>query len=76
MVDYPDLLKSENLVQTQKLFASDAIARATSYVKAVGSVGAYSHSQGVPIVRKEVSQFLMGKSMQVLTFESQLFFSL
>lgn len=59
LVDYPDLLKSENLVQTQKLFASDAIARATSYVKAVGSVGAYSHSQGVPIVRKEVSQFLM-----------------
>jgi hypothetical protein len=31
---------------TSKLFKSDVITRARTYLKAVGSTGAYSHSQG------------------------------
>ena len=40
------------------LFPPDAIARAREYVDAVGSVGAYSDSQGVLIVREQVAAFL------------------
>ncbi|KAI9357230.1 pyridoxal phosphate-dependent transferase [Zopfochytrium polystomum] len=61
LVDYPDLLEEENLATTKKLFAGDAIARAKSYLKAVGSTGAYSHSQGVPIVRQEVAKFILDR---------------
>ena len=37
-----------------ELFAPDVVARAREYVDAIGSVGAYSDSQGVPIVREAV----------------------
>ena len=38
------------------LFASDAIERAQRYRKAIPSMGAYSHSQGISLVRNEVAQ--------------------
>jgi len=41
-----------------EIFPADVIARARQYVDAIGSVGAYSDSQGVPIVRNEVATFL------------------
>ncbi|KAI8610844.1 pyridoxal phosphate-dependent transferase [Chytriomyces sp. MP71] len=55
LVDYPDLITSP---QAASIFAPDAIARATKYLAAVQSVGAYSHSQGVPVVRQEVADFI------------------
>ncbi|KAI7820682.1 pyridoxal phosphate-dependent transferase [Gamsiella multidivaricata] len=58
LVEYPDLLKDENAELTSKLYASDAIARAKLLLKHIGSVGAYSHSQGIPQIRENVARFI------------------
>ncbi|KAF9113050.1 hypothetical protein BGX27_002306 [Mortierella sp. AM989] len=58
LVEYPDLLKDENAEATLKLYPSDAIARAKLLLKYVGSVGAYSHSQGIPHIRENVAKFI------------------
>jgi alanine transaminase len=50
-----------------KLYPSDAIARAQSLLKDCGgSIGAYSHSQGVPMIRKHVAEFLARMSFDSL----------
>lgn len=41
-----------------QLFATDAIERARSLLKEVGSTGAYTHSKGVPAIRKHVAEFI------------------
>ncbi|KAJ3071838.1 hypothetical protein HDU98_004729 [Podochytrium sp. JEL0797] len=58
LVDFPDLLSEKNKPITSQLFASDAIERANSYLTTIGSTGAYSNSQGVPAIRKEVAAFI------------------
>ncbi|KAJ3101396.1 hypothetical protein HDU97_001383 [Phlyctochytrium planicorne] len=58
LVDYPDLLDPAKAEITEKLFAKDAVERARKYVGSIGSSGAYSHSQGIPIVREEVARFI------------------
>ncbi|KAF9202167.1 hypothetical protein BGZ49_007639 [Haplosporangium sp. Z 27] len=58
LVEYPDLLKDENAEVVSKIYPSDAIARAKLLVKNVGSVGAYSHSQGIPHIRANVAKFI------------------
>lgn len=58
LTEYPDLLSEENLPTTSKLFPKDAIARAEQILKEIGSTGAYSHSQGIPLVRKHVAQYI------------------
>ncbi len=56
LVNCPQLLQNEHV---GKLFPSDAIRRASDYLREIpGGVGAYSHSKGVEVVRKEVSDFL------------------
>jgi len=40
------------------VFPSDVIARAKELHNEIGSIGAYSHSQGVPLIRKHVAQFI------------------
>ena len=40
------------------LYPEDVVARAQAYLDAVPSVGAYSDSQGVPLVRREVAKFI------------------
>lgn len=42
------------------VFPEDAIARAKEILDEVGSIGAYSHSQGVPLIRKNVAKFVEG----------------
>lgn len=75
----PDLLiaveethRSQSGCETKEglaeLFAEDAVARARKYVDSIGSVGAYSDSQGVAVVRKEVASFLKKRD----TFESNM----
>lgn len=39
-------------------FPKDVIARAKELSAEIGSVGAYSHSQGVPLIRKNVAKFI------------------
>lgn len=41
-------------------FPKDVIARAKELSAEIGSVGAYSHSQGVPLIRKNVAKFIEG----------------
>ncbi|KAL1739381.1 pyridoxal phosphate-dependent transferase, partial [Schizophyllum fasciatum] len=39
-------------------FPKDVIARARELREEIGSVGAYSHSQGVPLIRQSVAKFI------------------
>ena len=57
-MEYPDLLKDENAELTSRLYPSDAIERAKVLLKHIGSVGAYSHSQGIPAIRENVAKFI------------------
>lgn len=57
-MEYPDLLKDENREIALKLYASDAIDRAKLLLANIGSVGAYSHSQGIPLIRENVARFI------------------
>ncbi len=42
------------------VFPEDVIARAKELQSEIGSIGAYSHSQGVPFIRKNVARFIEG----------------
>ena len=44
-------------------FPEDVIARAKELQGEIGSIGAYSHSQGVPFIRKNVAKFIEGQSI-------------
>ncbi|NXD32445.1 ALAM protein, partial [Spelaeornis formosus] len=55
LTEYPDLL---NHPSTAQIFPQDAIDRARSLLQEIGSVGAYSHSMGVPAIRKRVAKFI------------------
>lgn len=55
LVQYPDLLKNPD---SELLFKKDAIERAKFLINEIGSVGAYSHSKGIPAVRKSVAKFI------------------
>lgn len=39
-------------------FPEDVIARAKELQSEIGSIGAYSHSQGIPLIRKNVANFI------------------
>jgi alanine transaminase len=58
LCDNPDLLDQKNRHLVSQLYPSDAIERAETLLNAIGSVGAYSHSQGVPHIRKTVADFI------------------
>ena len=47
------------------VFPEDVIARAKELQHEIGSVGAYSHSMGVPFIRKNVAKFIEGTSVQL-----------
>jgi alanine transaminase len=55
LVQYPQLLKNEF---SQKIFQRDAIERASLLLDEIGSVGSYSHSKGVPYIRKSIADFI------------------
>eukprot|EP00124_Ichthyophonus_hoferi_P003544 Ihof_evm2s312 gene=Ihof_evmTU2s312 len=59
LTEYTALLDDKNREWTSKLFPKDAIERAKTY-KAAGmqSLGAYSHSQGLEIIRKHIAEFI------------------
>lgn len=47
-------------------FPKDVIARAKELQEEIGSIGAYSHSQGVPFIRQNVAKFIEGSSVTLL----------
>ncbi|KAH7101192.1 transaminase [Auriculariales sp. MPI-PUGE-AT-0066] len=53
LLEYPPLMD-----QAKDLFPPDVIERARELYAEIGSIGAYSHSQGVPIIRKSVANFI------------------
>ncbi|SCZ97369.1 BZ3500_MvSof-1268-A1-R1_Chr4-2g07168 [Microbotryum saponariae] len=55
LTEYPILIDSP---EASALFPKDVLARAKKLVEEVGSVGAYSHSMGVPAIRKRIAKFI------------------
>ncbi|ODV96066.1 hypothetical protein PACTADRAFT_49484 [Pachysolen tannophilus NRRL Y-2460] len=55
ILQYPELIEKKEL---GKLFPKDVVERAKILVENTGSVGAYSHSQGVPYIRKSIAEFI------------------
>lgn len=55
LTEYPPLVESG-----KDIFPADVIARAKELNNEIGSMGAYSHSQGVPFIRKHVADFIEG----------------
>lgn len=57
LIEYPDLLSPKMRPVVSQLYPADAIARAEELLKDMGgSSGAYSHSQGIPAIRKHVAE--------------------
>lgn len=57
LLENTDLLE-EHIEVTKKIYPADAIARAQSLHKEIGSVGAYTHSKGVLQIRQRVAKFI------------------
>lgn len=55
LMEYPELKKL-----VPGVFPEDVIERANELYEEIGSIGAYSHSQGVPLIRKSVANFIQG----------------
>ncbi|KAK1220633.1 alanine transaminase [Marasmius sp. AFHP31] len=53
LMEYPELAKL-----APDVFAKDVLARAAELKAEIGSIGAYSHSQGVPFIRQNVAKFI------------------
>ena len=60
-MEYPPLAE---LVKDK--WPADVIARAKELQDEIGSIGAYSHSKGVPLIRKHVAKFIEGVSYRRL----------
>ncbi|ORX89228.1 PLP-dependent transferase [Basidiobolus meristosporus CBS 931.73] len=59
LVENPDLLLDENREKVEALYPIDVIERAKKLVSSAGgSVGAYSHSMGIPYIRQQVAKFI------------------
>ncbi|OAD80678.1 hypothetical protein PHYBLDRAFT_184403 [Phycomyces blakesleeanus NRRL 1555(-)] len=58
LCENPELLAPENRELLSKLYPADAIARAEVLLKNIGSIGAYSHSKGIPFIRENVAKFI------------------
>ena len=49
-------------------FPEDVIARAKELQSEIGSIGAYSHSQGVHFIRKNIATFIQGKLIVIARY--------
>ncbi|KAI8374543.1 pyridoxal phosphate-dependent transferase [Radiomyces spectabilis] len=59
LCENPELLSEDKAHLVSQLYPADAIARAKKLLAMIGpSIGAYSHSQGVPGIRQTVARFL------------------
>jgi len=59
LIEYPDLMDDEHIEFTKHIFPEDTIERAKALLESMGgSSGAYSHSKGIPLVRKHVAEFI------------------
>lgn len=58
LLEYPPLLENEEALEKSFGYKADVIERAKWLLKECKSVGAYSHSQGVPGIRDSVARFI------------------
>lgn len=61
LVQYPSLIEKIYKLDNEtkdNLYPQDVIERTRKLLKSVGSVGAYSHSQGDPLIRESVAEFI------------------
>ncbi|GEQ71852.1 hypothetical protein JCM33374_g5538 [Metschnikowia sp. JCM 33374] len=61
LLQYPSLIDKLELLDTdlrEKLYPADVVSRASKLLASIGSVGAYSSSQGDPVVRESVANFI------------------
>lgn len=58
LVENPSLLYKPDVLKSAFGYQQDVVDRAQALLKDVHSVGAYSHSQGAPIVRESVARFI------------------
>lgn len=58
LLEYPALLENEEVLMSQLGYKSDVIERARWLLNSVGSIGAYSASAGVPVIRQSIANFL------------------
>ncbi|KAI9140283.1 pyridoxal phosphate-dependent transferase [Paraphysoderma sedebokerense] len=58
LLELPALLDPKNKAAVLELFPADAVRRAEKLSNQIGSIGAYSHSQGIPAIRENVARFI------------------
>ncbi|KAK4219951.1 mitochondrial putative alanine aminotransferase [Rhypophila decipiens] len=58
LLENPELIEHEGVLLNQLGYKPDVIERAKWLLKHVGSVGAYSASNGVPAIRQKIAEFL------------------
>lgn len=63
LLENPKLLEHEDVLLNQLGYKSDVLDRAKWLLSKVGSVGAYSASNGVPEIRQSIADFLESKSL-------------
>jgi len=61
LLEVPELLEPSKRPLVEKLYAPDAIQRASILRDHIGSIGAYSHSQGIAYVRQTVANFIQAR---------------
>ncbi|KAH0538018.1 hypothetical protein FGG08_005379 [Glutinoglossum americanum] len=58
LLEYPPLLEKEDVLLNNLGYQQDVLERARFLLKECRSIGAYSHSQGVPGIRNSVARFI------------------
>jgi len=59
LLQYPTLMAPENEHIVSQLYPKDVLERARKAMPMIGhSVGAYTHSQGLPFVRRSIAEFI------------------
>jgi alanine transaminase len=53
LTEYPELIKL-----ALNVFPADVVASAQAISDRIGSIGAYTHSQGIPLIRQHVAEFI------------------
>ena len=74
LLEWPDLfLKHADVIK--QIYPKDVIERARTLHREVGSMGAYSHSKGIPAIRQRVAKRLEGECRVLWRFQSPKFSS-
>ncbi|KAL4972074.1 pyridoxal phosphate-dependent transferase [Aspergillus desertorum] len=58
LLENPSLLSQKDVLRTSFGYQDDVFERAQKLLAEVQSVGAYSHSQGAPLIRESVAKFI------------------